>query len=171
MENFVESAKFNGRGRRGAHWRRGATTAKKKQKWICNCCDQRLKMFQSSSVSHDIIKLQTHHKWKISVCNHASQESTVIQSVDELWKGLKCRGEASHDQWKCVCVSTKFGHVTWLKLEIMCLFCHRQLPLQCPLFCQLARTINQLNFDSWKTFPLNLVQVCESIWKLRTFFQ
>ncbi len=36
-------------------------------------------------------------------------------------------------------------------------------------FWQLARAVNQLFFGSRSTFPLNLVQVCESIWKLCNF--
>ncbi len=40
-----------------------------------------------------------------------------------------------------------------------------------PPFCQLARTVKHLSFGSWPTFPLNLVRVCESIWKLCTFLQ
>ncbi len=54
---------------------------------------------------------------------------------DELPKGvgLNCRGGASHDQWKCVCVSTPR-----------------------PLFCQLAWTVNQLSFGSWP-------ESCESV--------
>ena len=32
-------------------------------------------------------------------------------------------------------------------------------------------TVNQLFFGSWPTFPENLVQVCESIWKLSAFLQ
>ncbi len=39
-----------------------------------------------------------------------------------------------------------------------------------PPLCQLARTVNQLTFGSGPAFPRNLVQVCESVWKLCAFF-
>ncbi len=42
-------------------------------------------------------------------------------------------------------------------------------PTATPTLCQWARTFNWLSFGSWPTF-MNLVQVCESIWKFCTFF-
>ncbi len=127
-------------------------------------CDQQLKMLCV------VTKLQMHHKWKIAVCNDASHKSLKHMTLDELWEEveLKYRGGASHNQSKCVCV---FFYKVWLcymnLLRSYASFCYRPLHL----FCQLARTVNQLSFGSWPTFPLNLVQVCESIWKLCTFLQ
>ncbi len=45
--------------------------------------------------------------------------------VVKLWKraGLKCQDEAmTLKVYVCVCVSTKFAHVTCIRLEVMCLF-------------------------------------------------
>ncbi len=39
------------------------------------------------------------------------------------------------------------------------------------LLTSLECSIHQLSFGSWPKFPLNLVQFCESIWKLYVFLQ
>ncbi len=53
----------------------------------------------------------------------------------------------------CLCVFSKFDHVTWICLEIMRLFGTGHS------HCQLAQTGNQLSVSSWPTSPLDLVQV------------
>ncbi len=65
----------------------------------------------------------------------------------------------------CVCVFKKFGHVTWIHLEVMHLFvtglshCHALfLPIGPISYLAVLWLMTKLS--------LNLVQVCESTWKL-----
>ncbi len=53
----------------------------------------------------------------------------------------------------------------------ICTFLLQATPTVTPPFCQLAWRVNQLSFGSWTTFPLNYVQVCESIQKFCMFWQ
>ncbi len=97
---------------------------------------------------------------------------SLWQTVDMLWKraGPKYMVRvAVTDESVCVCVSTNFGHVTWSGLEIMRLFVTGHSHCHAPF---LPVDPNSQSAFLWlKTLHfLNLVQVCESIWKLCAFF-
>ena len=81
------------------------------------------------------------------VCNNRFRSS-------ETWRG----------RMVSECLSTTTGHARWICFKVMHLLvgglhC-------CALFIQLAWTAHQLFLDSQQIFPENLVQACESIWKL-----
>ncbi len=101
---------------------------------------------------------------KITVCSDAFHKS-VRQMVNKLWKG---RGKP----WPmkvCLCFSTK-PLITWIRLDVMHLLVTG--PSHCHIhFLPVSPTVNQLSFDSWPTSPQKLVRVCESIWRLCTYFQ
>ncbi len=106
-----------------------------KQAQICKkCCTKYCALVWMSFLYH-IIGKEESKDINITVCNDASHKN-LWPTVDELKKGAgqKCSGRASHDQWECV-FYTKFGHVTWIHSEVMCLFVtghsHCSAPL-CP---------------------------------------
>ncbi len=83
---------------------------------------------------------------------------SLRQTADELWKGaeLKCGGRVSHDM---------------NLFRSYAPFCYRPLPLPHPLFARWPEQLISCPLAHDQLYTLNLVQVCESIWKSCTFLQ
>ncbi len=77
-------------------------------------------------------------------------------------------GHAVINERVCACVSTRFGRVTWIYLEVMHLFVTGHPHCHAPFFaCWSDQYIScPLSRESRPTFLQNLLQVCESILKL-----
>ncbi len=106
-----------------------------------------------------VFAVHLERKWRNkTVCSDASRKS-LGQAVDELLKGAGSSEGAGQDMTNEI-VSVFY------KVLPCCIN-----PTATPPLCQLVWTVNQLSFGSWSIFPLGLVQVCESIWKLCTFLQ